>query len=93
MCSRLGLRRSGNTAVVADGINAEWTYVRVLFCRLDPLVARALELSYFRGFTQPEIARELQVPRESVSRLLSTGLRELAALLTADARAKSVQVS
>jgi DNA-directed RNA polymerase specialized sigma24 family protein len=89
VCSRLGSIGMGDDQPVADG-DAGTTCVRVLVRRLDPIVAQALELSYFRRLTQAEIAGELRMSREAVSRMIATGLRELAALLTGDAPARSL---
>ena len=76
---------------MAGGVDAGTTCVSVLTRRLDPIVARALELSYFRRLTEPEIARELGMSRQSVSRMIATGLQELATLLTDDAPTRSLR--
>lgn len=80
----------GHHQPVADG-DAGTTRVRVLMRRLDPIVAQALKLNYFRRLTQPEIARELPMSREAVSRMIATGLQQLATLLTADAPTRSLR--
>jgi hypothetical protein len=84
---------TGQDGLVTDGGDDGTTRVRVLMRSLDPLVAQALELSYFRRLTQPEIAREFRMPRESVSRMIATGLQELAALLTIDTPTRVLRAS
>lgn len=57
-------------------------FVRAALANLTPLQQRVLELAYFEGCSQAEIARRLQVPLGTVKSWTRAALRHLRLLMT-----------
>lgn len=59
----------------------EYSTLQAALEQLDPKMRQVLELTYFQGYSQADVARQMSVSQMYISRLLRRALTELRALL------------